>query len=534
MKRTRIGFAYITALLCAFRLAPYAEEYQLLPPEQRQEITDAQTEIVIRTNVTDAAVYLNGAYQGRTPLTVRGLVAGVYELAVEKEGYGRTGYLVAVERGQRHSFYVPLEIITGYLAIIDTPDESSYYVDDILHHTATMELAAGYHTVTVKKFGYTDETRAVYIVPQTLITISMPLSRASFSLANFTVSRARFNPALSGSLGECAFSFSVTAPETGTLTITDTAGTVVYHTALLLFTTWQQKIIWNGRDIQGKELPDGRYRATLTAGGITAAAETVIDRSLKIVHGDYPPGGTGIGPIATAALLPARTFFLAVQATALFDTAPRPFSGMPISFSFGYTPLSWLELSAQFTVYTGQAQPPAAGTVAAQFGGKIAIGNDWWFRGSGFLRWGMFTQNAPPPAPYGTDTGTGLSGGGAISFANTFFSTGITSEYTYGAATGKVTIRDSVWRNGITVQFTPVHTVSIQTWLILNSAFHIYDATTNSASDLIYWARALDIGISTTVSIRNTPFFFHAGFRTLLFFNERTRFGTSIGISYVF
>jgi len=39
----------------------------------------------IKTNVSDAYVYLNGNFQGKTPITILNLAEGRYQLRIEKE-----------------------------------------------------------------------------------------------------------------------------------------------------------------------------------------------------------------------------------------------------------------------------------------------------------------------------------------------------------------------------------------------------------------------------------------------------------------
>lgn len=119
-KRTTFGYAQI--IFFAFTLffsvpiysQPTISQSQLpdiIEPEKKEELSNSSTEIIIRANVPDAAVYLNSGYQGRTPLTLRNYTQGVYKLVIEKQGYTKQQFLLSIERGKRKYYYIELENI---------------------------------------------------------------------------------------------------------------------------------------------------------------------------------------------------------------------------------------------------------------------------------------------------------------------------------------------------------------------------------------------------------------------------------------
>jgi hypothetical protein len=79
-----------------------------LKPETIQDIDKNQTAIIIRANVEKASVYLNGEFQGVTPLTIRNLMTGLYNLKVLKTGYFPQTYIIEIKRSQAENYYIEL------------------------------------------------------------------------------------------------------------------------------------------------------------------------------------------------------------------------------------------------------------------------------------------------------------------------------------------------------------------------------------------------------------------------------------------
>lgn len=502
-------------------------------PEKRTDMLNENTEILIRSNVQNASVFLNGIYQGRTPLTINNLVPGIYDLVLEKEGYTSQYFFLNVYRGQQLTYYIQLEKSIGWISIYDAPPQSSYYVDGELQYTMPLEVATGFHTITVKNFGYNDVSTSINIEPYSHTSLSVSMTKAQFNVSDIKTTRTRFNPTYSNAFGKAEFSFSVTAPGDGIFTVTDAYGNTV-HSQHLDFTTWSQYVSWDGLDSDGNVLPDGEYTATVTADGITKHSTVYIDRRLAFVPCDFTPGGSGIGPIAGAFMLPEKTFFLAANVTPTFYTSDNPFAAVPIAVSFGFTPLSWLEISARANIHVAMPQIPTSITIATKLIKTFSINMNTNFSVGALIRWGMFTGFRPAFTSSGIDTGTGLSGGVTAAFSTNNFYAGISSEYTFGAATGNLSIKDSVWRNGISFQIRPTYRTAIQAWCALNSAFNIYDAETQTASDKNNWANAIDTGISTSIFINNTTFMLNAGAHASIFFKDTSRIGVSIGGAWLF
>lgn len=56
---------------------------EIVEPFSFYEISGNRADVYIRTDVPKANIYLNGIYQGRTPLRLKNLIPGYYSLKIE-------------------------------------------------------------------------------------------------------------------------------------------------------------------------------------------------------------------------------------------------------------------------------------------------------------------------------------------------------------------------------------------------------------------------------------------------------------------
>jgi len=95
------------SLLCAFSCFGQSG-IPFLKPETTQDLSENQTAVIIRTNVEKVSVYLNGEFQGVTPLAIRNLITGQYNLKVLKTGYFPLTYIIEIKRSQAGNYYIEL------------------------------------------------------------------------------------------------------------------------------------------------------------------------------------------------------------------------------------------------------------------------------------------------------------------------------------------------------------------------------------------------------------------------------------------
>ncbi len=228
-------------------------------------LTIPTASLYVSANVSGASVYLNGSYQGTTPLYLTDLAPGSYSVRVEKTHYQTARNSITLETGYRHTLTFSLEKISGYLTVYTSPSNATVYCGSTVI-TGTTELDEGTYNITGRSFGYNDKTERVVIQRNKYHTLNLSLSKAKFEINNFVCRSESFTPD-EKSCGSIYFVWSVTAPETGTITVTDSSSSIVYSSNTR-FTTWNQCIEWDGK-VNGIYIPDGKYNVTLSAGGLT-------------------------------------------------------------------------------------------------------------------------------------------------------------------------------------------------------------------------------------------------------------------------
>lgn len=138
-------------------------------------VSDTAT-LRISSDPSDAAVYIDGEYRGKTPLTVE-LPSGTHEIVVAKEGYRPYNTTVVLETGEYKTLYASLERIVGKLKVESTPSNAKVYVDgDYIGRTPiTYELPPGTYRVKLVLDGYFEYSTTVTVKASDTKEISVNL-----------------------------------------------------------------------------------------------------------------------------------------------------------------------------------------------------------------------------------------------------------------------------------------------------------------------------------------------------------------------
>jgi hypothetical protein len=117
--------------------------------------------IYVTSNPSGVKCYLDGDYQGRTPLTIKEVSQGSHKITLKEDGYYEWEDSVHVDSGETSRVSATLQAYMGSLYVDSNVDEAFVYVDGSYQGTVpvSIDVPAGSHEVEVsadKYYGYTE------------------------------------------------------------------------------------------------------------------------------------------------------------------------------------------------------------------------------------------------------------------------------------------------------------------------------------------------------------------------------------------
>jgi hypothetical protein len=231
----------------------------------------------VRSDVRGASVWLDYLARGSVPLDLNGITPGSHVLTVRADGYYDASLTLSLAADTKTTITVPLQLRTGYLDARVSPASAKVVVDGTSYSPGVIELPVGPRSVTVKAFGYREQSFSVFIPERLFASIRAELETAPFEATGFSLSRARFNPRNAGLRGAAKVSFSVSAPGGSDVRVFDSDGRIVRRDYIGPFSDWEQSYAWDGLNDDGIQAPDGSYYIELVtkpAAGTESAMES--------------------------------------------------------------------------------------------------------------------------------------------------------------------------------------------------------------------------------------------------------------------
>ncbi|MFI3257834.1 MAG: PEGA domain-containing protein [Spirochaetales bacterium] len=438
----------------------------------------------IQTNISGVDVFLNNAYKGFTPLTLHDIVPGTYTVTLKKDGWQEKSVRLSLNAQSETTLRVEMIPSMGFLRISANVSQADIYIDgvsvgqDVALVSEIFETSTGIHTVSVKKFGWAEQSQDIYIYPNTLHTASFTLQKTTFSLSSFSASPQRFNPTNSGILGQTRFVMQVTAPGTGSLNIYDANANIVYTRNLPAFTEWNNSVLWDGRDTLGIMLPNGIYTATVDVqadagwsyspaqytedGFIRSSTQVIIDTDMFYPLVTIGAGGTSIGNVAVPFLMPKGTMAFSLTGASNFLLNSDAYT-IPLIISFFTTPTDWLEVSLRLGTEAGDS----SGNQSVIFGSalKFAFDKSPYYIG-GVLGYTYSSQDTLLPSF--TEPGLSLGIIGGIKTNSILFS--FTEEVIFASQRGIFDVFAGQFQTGVSALFQ-YESFSASLWASLYSPF---------------------------------------------------------------
>ena len=459
-----------------------------------QEIKSELSKIYIQTDVSGVKIYLNGVYQGVSNLTISDHKEGYYSLKLVKDGYRTERLRIRVKGGRTQNFYVEMHKWTGWVDIKTEPAGALVSVDGSTMQKNYFELAEGEHRISVSMFGYETLTEEIYIHRNTVQYLDVQLESAAFRISSLEAGKKAMNPYLSSSAGRVDFSFYVSNHGTGQLDITAPEGNVVRTFIFNDFSTWNQKVTWDGCDMNGYVLPDGEYTAVLSCENQILNVPVIIDSSITYAAAFPDFKGLSIGSVGTAMIHPEDTFALFFRSGCDITNKTDSFYGVPLSFGFDYAVSSFADFCLWGDFLIKEGDQPFTYGAALKFAGKKRLEKcnfDYAFviRGGG--------NECDFYEPCGSDNGRGFGGGFNLGLENSLIYAGISSEFIYNVCfDDDVYDTDYIWKNGAALALKGSA-----------GSAGIYFSMTSAFGDSSYWTRCLEGGLDLNVQLGRSPLF---------------------------
>jgi hypothetical protein len=275
-----------------------------------QPLEPVEQGLEIDSDPDGASVYLNNRYLGETPLLLKDLAAGRYQLRLELAGFYPHSAWIDYAGGHM-LFSTDLRQVTGFLQVDAEPPGAAVRVGDRdVVPGAPTEMPVGVFAARVRLFGYEEYSAQVRVEPNSLTRLEVRLEPAAFRLEDLRAGRAEFNPSSPGLLGRTRLRFRVTAPGSGSAAVLGPDGQEVWRRELGPFATWEQAFDWNGRSPGGAPLPDGSYTLLLEARpesggeGLSASIPLRLNHALRLSFRSLWSGSSGLLFVPSPEVLP--------------------------------------------------------------------------------------------------------------------------------------------------------------------------------------------------------------------------------------
>lgn len=238
-------------------------------PSPLIEVLDTQeagsASLILETTPSGADVYMDQTFIGRTPHEQRGILPGLHVLRLELTGYRPRELVLDLAEKRTYTVRVTLIPRTGRLSVSVTPPDARVFVDGTELPGPLAEVPAGLRVLRAVRFGYQEAVQNVLVPEDGIASAAFVLDPAPFTLSDLRLRRPSFNPANAGSLGTAEIRFTVTSFGRAELEVRDDRGIGVARIPVPPFSAPLQTVVWDGRDAEGRPLPDGEYSLELRA-----------------------------------------------------------------------------------------------------------------------------------------------------------------------------------------------------------------------------------------------------------------------------
>ena len=498
---------------------------------------DGSAGIIVKTDIKNADIYLNGNFQGRTDLEVMNLLPGMYVMEVKKNGFRDEIFQIEVKSGIISTFSVNLTELKGTLTLKNLLPGTKVQVDGYQYRkiiTANenesvykLNLVPGRYFLTFSKFGYESTQSQIYVNAFEDTELKVQLNEMEMLISGLRASRKTINPEYKNIYGKVVFTFFVSASSPLSAFIEDDNGNEVWRTDWKEFTTWKQGFEWDGsyQDI-GKKVPDGNYTVHISSDHFDYTMVIIVNRGSKYPLLTPTAAGSGIGTLPALFSYSEPYFAPFVTVAPDVHLADGTFNFYDVKTSAGF--ISKGSRNREFSL-VGNLNPGYSdgfiggfSTSLKFYGTAILDENNTNLCLGLLLRYGL--SNAAFANMTGIDTGNGLGGGLLVNVDGKYVGTGLSSQFIFGSQTGLLNKKDNLWKNGVTFSVKLGNTVRADLWGALCSYF----------GEESSWTKAIDTGVDLKFMVGKSNALFDMNFNYTNIFGKDQFFAQSFGLYYLF
>lgn len=462
-------FLFMACFLFAY--SGYTVDEGMREPDSKKRRDDDYVGVIIKTNVEEAEVYINGQLFGTTPVATVDLSATNYTVEIRKDGFDTIRCRIHPKKYYTCTYIFVMEKTCGYLKVRGAPSGAAIYVDGARQSSFPLEVAPGSHSVKVRQFGYEEFYEQVYVENHKTSQVEVSLKVAPFTISQFKISKNEINPNYTSSLGKVNISFYVTNDGTALLLVNDRYGNTVWSRNFNSFSTWEQSVSWDGSGSDGETLPDGTYTIKLISYDYEFSGKIKIDRSLVYPLTTFTPSGSGFGTMPCAFGNSVNYVKLFTQFGTTFNTAAESLvTAVPVSAGLVIDFARHFEIAGSF----GADISTDGSETAIKGGGSFKMETGFNLEKGISINLAGFTAynyNGNKNAPTDYYNGSGLSLGASVALDVEDGYLGFTGEYVPG-----FTKKDSdgnktsdIFRYGLAISFLPVTNLRTSMWAAMHN-----------------------------------------------------------------
>lgn len=486
-----------------------------LEPSKTKELDDSDLAVaIIESNVSNAEVYLNGSFMGRTTCRIDDVRPGRYILELKKTNYEASKVTIEIKSGYELTYNVKMTEICGEIEFKDIPSDAMVYVDGYRVYSSVTEISAKSHTVKVRRFGYQDYSQEVTVPAYKRVSVTPSFKEAPFSLTDFSVNRKSVNPDYSSGLGKVKISFNVTNKGTARLAIYGPDGALTNLHDFPQFSTWEQSYTWNGKSDEGSVLEDGSYEVELSCNGEVYKETIKINRKLIFPLMNQSATGLGYGRLPSLEPLGLKFCNISLLFVPLFAQDKLSSTRIDFAVNGAFNEHIMAGLNTSSYIATGDKTTHFIVNGNVQYVDSFELTGSTKFLVGGQLRYGYALN---PVERKGIDYGAGLGGVVMAGLSSDTYSVTAVGQVIMGSVTGKLSEKETMISGGLTAVGKPFRVTNFYAF----GSYNNYNVASAGAG-----VNAMPFGSLVVFSL---------GLNADAFLTDNTfAFGARIGLAFVF